>query len=129
MAIYGLRRAAKEHEERFGSDTRKLVEKEFYVDDMLKSCATQAEAIDFLKRTQEMLAVSNLRLHKIISNCPNVIEAFPLEDRAEGIKDLQLFSNDLPILRSLGVSWNVATDSFMFQTMTSLSLGEASYLP
>jgi len=114
VAIYGLRRAAKEHEGRFGSDTRKLVEKEFYVDDMLKSCATQAEAIDLLKRTQEMLAVSNLRLHKIISNCPNVIEAFPLEDRAEGIKDLQLFSNGLPILRSLGVSWNVATDSFMF---------------
>ncbi|XP_026119086.1 uncharacterized protein LOC113098285 [Carassius auratus] len=114
VAIYGLRRAAKEYEESFGSDTRKLVEKEFYVDDMLKSCATEAEAIDLLKRTQEMLAVSNLRLHKIISNCPSVIEAFPSEDRADGIKDLQLFSNGLPILRSLGVSWNVATDTFVF---------------
>lgn len=52
------------------------MDKEFYVDNMLKSSATEAEAISLLKCTQEMLAVSNLRLHKIISNCPNVIEAF-----------------------------------------------------
>ncbi|KAK3506434.1 hypothetical protein QTP70_002155 [Hemibagrus guttatus] len=113
VTIYGLQRAAKEYEESFGSDTRKLVHKEFYVDDMLKLCATEAEAIDLLKCTQDMLAVSNFRLQKIISNCLSMIEAFPSEDCADGIKDLQLFSNGLTILHSLGLSWNVATDSFM----------------
>lgn len=114
VAIYGLWRAAKEHEESFRSDTRKLVEKELYLDDMLKSCTTEAEAIEILKRTQEMLAVSKLKLHKIISNCPNVTKAFSVEDHAEGIKDLQLFAEGLLILHSLGVSWNVTTESFMF---------------
>lgn len=35
-----------------------------------------AEAIDLLTRTQEMLAASNVRLHKITSNCSVVLRAF-----------------------------------------------------
>lgn len=57
-----------------------------------------------IKQAQEMLAASNLRLHKIASNRPAVIEAFPPEDRAKEIKNLDLLTNDLPLQRSLGVS-------------------------
>lgn len=35
-----------------------------------------AEAVDLLKRAQEMLAASNVRLHKITSNCSDVLRAF-----------------------------------------------------
>lgn len=115
VAIYGLRRAAKQGETEFGSDTRQYVERDFYVDDGLKSFSTEAEAICVIKRAQEMLAASNLRLHKIASNRPAVIEAFPPEDRAKEIKDLNLLTDDLPLQRSLGVSWNIATDTFTFQ--------------
>ena len=68
VAIYGLRRAAREEEDDFGSDARRVIEREFYVDDLLKSCPTEAEAISILKRAQQMLAASNLRLHKVASN-------------------------------------------------------------
>ena len=115
VAIYGLRRAAKQGEVDFGSDTRQYVERDFYVDDGLKSFSTEAEAICVIKRAQEMLAASNLRLHKIASNRPAVIEAFPPEDRAKEIKDLNFLTDDLPLQRSLGVSWNIATDTFTFQ--------------
>ncbi|KAK0135218.1 hypothetical protein N1851_028960 [Merluccius polli] len=117
VAIYGLRRAAKEEEKNFSSDVRRFVEREFYVDDALKSFPTEAEAISVLRRAQMMLAASNLRLHKIASNRPAVLEAFPLEDRAKDIKDLNLLTDDVPLQRSLGVSWNIALDIFTFQAM------------
>ncbi|XP_076879123.1 uncharacterized protein LOC143527737 [Brachyhypopomus gauderio] len=116
VAIYGLRRAAKQGEAEFGSDTRQYVERHFYVDDGLKSFSTEAEAICVIKRAQKMLAASNLRLHKITSNRPAVLEAFPPEDRAKEIKDLDPLIDDLPLQRSLGVSWNIAKDTFTFQT-------------
>ena len=88
LAIYGLRRAAKEEENNFGSNMRRFVEREFYVDDALKSFPTKAEAISVLRRAQTML-VSNLRLHKIASNRPAVLEAFPLKRSFQGYQGSQ----------------------------------------
>ncbi|KAM4691904.1 uncharacterized protein WCC33_016712 [Rhinophrynus dorsalis] len=68
VANYGLRRTAREGEEEYGKDGRNLVERDFYVDDGLKSVPTEEEAIDLLKQTQRMLATANLKLHKIASN-------------------------------------------------------------
>ena len=70
FAIHGLRRA------------KQFVERDFYVDDVLKSMPTAGVADDLLKKTQEMLACSNLRLHKIVSPNREVVEAFPIEDHA-----------------------------------------------
>lgn len=114
VAIYGLRLAAREAESEYGTDARDFVEHNFYVDDALKSFPTAAEAVDVLQRTQKMLALSNLRLHKIASNKVEVVSAFPPEDRAKDIKDLDLTTDELPVQRSLGVSWNPTTDTFTF---------------
>lgn len=119
-------KVAKEYKESLGSGTRKLVEKEIYVANMLISCATEAERSTFSNVHKRCLQCLTLNPQDYL--CLNVIEAFPLKDHAEGIKDLQL-SNCLPTLCSLGVSWNVANNSFMFQTITSLLLREESYLP
>ncbi|KAI4904869.1 hypothetical protein NFI96_011570, partial [Prochilodus magdalenae] len=72
------------------------------------------EAIDLLKRTQEMLAVSNLRLHKIASNCPSVLKAFPLEDHAKGLQNLNFDDGTTFIQRSLGLCWDLKHDIFTF---------------
>lgn len=116
VAIFGLRRAAQHGEEHYGSDVRQFIERDFYVDDALKSVSTEKEAIDLLKRTQEMLATSNLRLHKIASNKLEVMDAFSVEDRAKDLQDLDLFVDDLPDQRSLGVRWNIMSDHFSFHT-------------
>ena len=115
VAVYGLRRAAKEAEADYGSDARRFVDREFYVDDALKSFSTEEEAISVLGRAQKMLAASNLRLHKIASNRPAVIKAFPSEDRSKDVNSRDLFVDDLPIQRSLGLSWDMRTDTFTFQ--------------
>ncbi|KAK7885901.1 hypothetical protein WMY93_025522 [Mugilogobius chulae] len=115
IAIYGLRRAAKELERDYSSHTTLLVESHFYMDDALLSFTSETEATETVEQLQEMLAISNLRLHKIASNCVNVINHFPAEDRAKDIKDLDLFADDLPVQRSLGVIWNIMTDTFTFK--------------
>ena len=84
------------------------------MDDGLLSLPSATEAIDLLKRTQEMLAVSNLRLHKIASNCPSVLEAFPLEDHAKGLQNMNFDDGATFIQRSLGLCWDLKYDIFTF---------------
>nr|XP_054604550.1 uncharacterized protein LOC129165413 [Nothobranchius furzeri] len=114
VAIYGMRLAAKEAENENGADAQNFIEQDFYVDDALKSFPTVAEAVDVLKKAQKMLALSNLRLHKIASNKVEVAKAFCPEDRAKDIKNLDLTKDELPVQRSLGVSWNPTSDTFTF---------------
>ncbi len=114
VATFSLRKTAQVGEPMFGSDAREFVENDFYVDDGLKSVASGQQAIDLLQRTQAMLATGNLRLHKISSNDPHVMNAFPPNDRAADLRDLDLNPDSAPIQRSLGVSWDIKSDSFTF---------------
>ncbi|XP_056107180.1 uncharacterized protein LOC130085444 [Rhinichthys klamathensis goyatoka] len=111
VAIYGLRRAAQEGQKEHGQDAKQFVMRNFYVDDGLASFSTAVEAIDILKRTREMLAESSIKLHKIASNSSTVMNAFPSEDHAKDLKDLDLSSDPLP---RLGLRWDLQTDSFSF---------------
>ena len=103
VATYGLRKTAEVGEADYGSDVKDFVNSNFYVDDGLKSTAAPASAIDLLRRTQNMLATANLRLHKIASSHPEVIEVFPLEDRANDLHNLDFSKGPIPMQRSLGV--------------------------
>ena len=40
---------------------------------------------------------------------------FPSDDLANNLKDLSFDTDDLPIQRSLGVTWNIESDCFTFQ--------------
>ncbi|KAK9396825.1 hypothetical protein NXF25_020186 [Crotalus adamanteus] len=51
IANYGLLRTAHIGEAEYGADAKHFVERDFYVDDGLRSVATPAEAIDLIKRT------------------------------------------------------------------------------
>ncbi|RXN04564.1 hypothetical protein ROHU_018319 [Labeo rohita] len=115
VAIYGICRAAREEEKEYGSDVRKFIEQDFYVEDALRSFPTEEETTDVLKRAQEALAISNLRLHKIAANRVKVMDAFPNEDLAKDIKYLDLSTDNLPYQRSLGVQWILMSDTFTFQ--------------
>ncbi len=84
------------------------------MDDGLKSLPSAEMAIDLLKRTQDMLAGSNLKLHKLASNSKEVMGVFPSEDYANSMKELDLGVSSLPMQRSLGLLWNLDTDCFNF---------------
>ena len=115
VATFGLRKTATDGEEKFGREAARFVHRNFYVDDGLTSLPTAKRAIALITTTQAMLATANLRLHKIVSNSVEVMEAFPMEDRGKGVRDLDLHRDSLPAQRSLGVYWNLEKDCFTFQ--------------
>ena len=61
-----------------------------------------------------MYARSGIRLHTFVSNTKEVLKAIPPEDRANGLQNLDLKFNQLPIERTLGVIWCIETDCFRF---------------
>lgn len=91
VAIYGLCRAANHAESEHGANAKLFVEGNLHVDNGLTSLPSATKAINLLKITQ-MLADSNLRLHKIASKCAKVLEAFPTEDHVLDLRDLELIS-------------------------------------
>ncbi|XP_075534522.1 uncharacterized protein LOC142568489 [Dermacentor variabilis] len=115
VSTYGLRRTAQQAAPRFGEDARKFIERDFYVDDALKSLPSEEDAISLLQRTQKMLATANIRLHKIASNRQNVLNAFPREDHAQGLKNLDFGTDASLTQRSLGLLWDIGDDSFVFR--------------
>lgn len=114
VAIYGLRRAALYGEAEFGTDARHFIERDFYVDDGLKSFSSISEAISLLKATKDMLAIFSLRLHSLASNSPAVMHAFSSADYAKDLKHLNLDTHSTPLQCSLGLSWDLQNDTFTF---------------
>ena len=110
VATYGLRRTAID-----GEEAKKFICRNFYVNDGLTSLSSTQGATDLVKSAQATLATANLRLHKVVSNSVEVMEAFPAEDRAKDVRDLDLRHDSLPAQRSLGVFWDLETDAFTFK--------------
>ena len=89
--------------------------KNFYVDDGLISLSTSKEAISLLKKTQYVLKTAKIRLHKIVSNNVDDMEAFPSDDLEKNLMSLYIGSGDLPAQQSLGLAWNINSDSFTYR--------------
>jgi len=114
-ANFGHRGAADDGEEEFGTDAAAFTCKDFYVDNGLKSASTVPEAIQLIKASQAICTKACLRLHKIVSNKKEVLEAFPVDDHLKEIKELNIAVDPLPIERALGVMWSAESDSFRFR--------------
>ena len=115
IATFKLRKTAADGKEEFGEDSMKFIHWNFYVNGGLASPPTAKQAIALVTATQAMLHTANLRLHKIISNSIEVMEAFPVEERGKGVRDLDLRHESLPAQHLLGVFWDLKNDSFTFQ--------------
>ncbi|KAK3715792.1 hypothetical protein QZH41_001220 [Actinostola sp. cb2023] len=114
-ANYALKSAADDNEEEFGSEAADFVRNDFYVDDGLKSLSSSAEAIKLIEKTTSLCKKGGFRLHKFVSNDIEVIKAISPEERAVGIKELDLGRDTLPIERALGVQWCIESDTLRFK--------------
>lgn len=76
---------------------------------------------DLLKRTQELLACSSLRLYKIASNSPAVMKAFLWKDHVKDLKHLDLEKDTPPVQQNLGLSWNLKLYFTVFMWKSRLS--------
>ena len=115
VATFSLRKTVNHGGEEYTWGVKEFVNRNFYVDDRLTAVPSVQEAIDLIEETQTALATQNLRLHRVVSNLPAVMEAFPADDRAKDIRDLDLRNDTLRVQRSLGVHWDLEHDSFTFK--------------
>ncbi|XP_067939867.1 uncharacterized protein [Watersipora subatra] len=111
VATYGLRRLAEDHRET-APEAADFICKDFYVDDGLTSMNSAAEAIKLVNAARDICQKGNLRLHKFISNDPEVLSALPESERS--VQNTELFSGHLPEQRTLGLQWSTNEDCFKF---------------
>ena len=87
---FALKKTADDHEQELGFEPAEFLRRDFYVDDGLKSVPSTSDAKELIYKTKEMCRRGGFNMHKFISNKREVIEAIPVEDRAKGIKELNL---------------------------------------
>ena len=114
-ANFGFKRAADDGEDEFGSEATSFIREDFYVDDGIKSVSTTEEAVSLLKASQGICEKAGLRLHKLMSNKKEVLQEFPIDDRAKGIANLDLEIDPLPVERALGVVWCAENDTLQIR--------------
>ncbi|XP_056006864.1 uncharacterized protein LOC130050676 [Ostrea edulis] len=114
VATYCLHRCV---EEPCDSEVKYYVTRNFYVDDGLSSYDSDIEALDVLLQTQKILRErGKIRFHKFAFNSQIVVDALSPGDRAGDLSDVQLDLNTIPSQSSLGLKWNISSDTFTFST-------------
>ena len=112
-ANFALKKTAKDNEADFGPEVIETVERNFYVDDCLKSVREEEEAVILARKLRELLARGGFKLTKWLSNSKKVIESLPESERASIVKNLDF--NSWSVERALGVQWNISSDTFGFK--------------
>ena len=105
-ANYALKKTADDNKE-------ETVDRNFYVDDCLKSVSNEDKAVNLAKQLRELLARGGFNLTKWLSNSRKVLESLPESERASIVRDPDF--NNHSVERALGVQWNVASDRFGFK--------------
>ena len=114
-ANYALKKTADHNREDFDAATVETVKRNFYVDDCLRSVATDTQAVRLAGQLRELLSKGGFRLTKWISNSREVINSVPESERAPSVKDLEFNKTSALTERALGVQWNVQADTFSFK--------------
>ena len=114
---FALKKTADDHEQVFSFKAAEFLKKDFYVDDGLKSVPSTSDVMKLICKTKEMCRHGGFNLHKFTSNKREVIKAIPVEDRAKGVKELNLEKVKLSMERALGMGWCIESDTFKFWTV------------
>ena len=109
-ASFCLRKTALDNTGDFGHQVIETVLKNFYVDDCLKTVSMQLR-IDL----RHLLSRGGFRLTKWLWNDKDMLETIPKFERARSVLDLDLSNQNLPHKRTLGVQWNMDSDTFTFK--------------
>ena len=81
------------------------------MDDLMPSVENISTAKDMRQQLTDLGDKANFHVRKWISNCREVLEDIPDCDRAS---EINLEKNELPMTKTLGVSWTANDDQFLF---------------
>ena len=82
---FALRKTASDNRNEYASDVTKILEINFYVDDMLKSFRRVTKAKDVIRKVKELCAKGGFNLTKFTSNSEEVLKSIPNEDRRKNV--------------------------------------------
>lgn len=114
-ASFALRKCAEDQSGQFKAEVVQTVLQNFYVDDCLKSVATDEAAISMCQDLMRICAYGGFRLTKWVSNRRKVLDSIPKSELAGEMKTLDLDHDELPLERALGLNWCVESDTFKFK--------------
>ena len=85
-----MRKTAKDNKGDLEEEVVKTIERNFYVDDCLKSVMSVDCAIQIVVQLRDLLCKGRFRLTKWLSNNSKVLNFIPHEERAPSLLDLDL---------------------------------------
>ena len=109
-ANYALHQVAKDNANNDENLVR-TVQRNFYVDDFLKSVKTPQEATQFYQKLRDVLSKGGFKLTKWITSDEEVKSQIPETDRST--KVVKTFEAEPQSSSILGQNWNVDTDSLI----------------
>ncbi|KAJ8017933.1 hypothetical protein HOLleu_44355 [Holothuria leucospilota] len=118
-AIYSLRKTGTDNLCGVSMEAVNTLLDNFYMDDGLKSVESVPDAIKLVRELKMLCKRGGFNLTKWSSNQREVLQEIPMEDRAKGLRDLDLDSSQLPTERTLGVLWDAERDVFQFKSQIS----------
>ncbi|XP_032387795.1 uncharacterized protein LOC116699370 [Etheostoma spectabile] len=116
-ANYALRRTAEDNASDFPPEVISTINHNFYVDDCLKSTASEVDAIRIVKDLTALCHKGGFSLQKWVTNRRSVLMSIPNDIRATGMKELDLDTDQLPMERALGLQWCAESDKFGFRAV------------
>ncbi|XP_049308683.1 uncharacterized protein LOC125777638 [Bactrocera dorsalis] len=88
----------------------KIIQRDFYVDDLITGAHTVEEVKEIMKQTSDLLGKGNFKIRKWCSNKPEVLSNVPDTDKEKLIK----FDDGSVLTKTLGLQWNPDADIFIF---------------
>ena len=114
-ANFALQKAARDNSSEFCKITIDNIFRNFYVDDLLKSCRTTGEGRSLAKELVDLLKISGFRLTKFSSNSDEILDSLPSTEVSSSPSSIQF--NPESFERALGIRWDIRSDEFSFATI------------
>ncbi|XP_052820009.1 uncharacterized protein LOC128245824 [Mya arenaria] len=90
------------------------LERDFYVDDLLKSTNNKENAVLLCKDLRKILGRGGFRHTKWMSNGQEVVDSIPPEEQAKPSVTVNL-EDGSEFERTPGLQWNIRDDNFFFE--------------
>ena len=113
-----VKKAASASHDEFDAETLRTVERNMYVDDLMKSTSNTELAINLARQLIELMKSSGFRSTKWISNDQKVISEISESERAQSLFSLEI--DDLPTESTLGLAWNIEDDEFVWKARSKI---------
>ncbi|KAK3715636.1 hypothetical protein QZH41_008075 [Actinostola sp. cb2023] len=116
IANFCLKKTAELEQESINFETVDTVNRNMYVDDLMRSTDTTEKAITLVSQLRELLARGGFHLTKWYSNDDRqVLATIPECERAKSVVSLDL--ERLPTESALGLKWNIEDDKFVWEVL------------